>query len=957
MFSGSREELFSASIGIEPKLLDRQRELSRLAVWLADVGEGRGRIGLIVGGAGLGKTALLRRAQLVGERLGVRVLSARGGELERELPFGVARQLLERTVRAMSIAERRRVLAGAASHAAPLLGLGVEATRGADPSALIHGLYWLLANVAESGPLLLTVDDLHWADRGTLRWLSFLEGRVEELPVLIVATSRHDVGEGGSWLGDLARVRPVERICPAPLRFDAVAEVVRTQSEEPADPEFVRACHEATGGNPFFLRELLRAAKADGVKPVADDAGRVPYLSTSEVRRSILLRLARLGDPARRLATATSVLGDDAELRHAAALSGLALPEALQAWDALGRAEILEATQPLEFIHPIARAAVYGELAPGERSQHHRRAAEVLSADGAEPARVAVHASKCEPSGDGLIVSWLRRAAAEATASGALEAAARFLQRACAEPPDPALRPQLQFELGQALMGFDADGAAGSFQSAAQAGEPSSRVRALRWAAYALEYAGRMNQAIAALDDAVMTATANGEDELELRGTRKFYAAWWPADADRVERSRGLAAEVEGLAGTSRGARRLLAAAAVSAAMTGVLPAAKVMELAHRAYHPDLSWVDTDYGNETLAGIGNAAIVCDATEALDIYELALAQCSERGWIVNVAAGYYQRAAIRLRRGDLRAAEQDARTSWSIVSSVRDQAADIWQTSAAHLLRILIACGRIDEADTIATSIQFGKERPERMIRPWPPVVLGELALAAGRMGDGIEILIEEGAWLEKRGYVNPSFEPWRMILAPALARVGRSRRAREVIEPAVVRAREFGAPWALGSALRAAGTIEQGHAGIETLREAVAILEASHCRLEHAEAQLELGAALRRANQRLEAQQHLRAALDHFHRNGAVPSATRAADELAATGARPRRAVLRGLEALTASELRVARMAADGQTNREIAQALFVTTKTIDAHLNHTYTKLDINSRKQLAQALQVDRG
>jgi DNA-binding CsgD family transcriptional regulator len=178
-----------------------------------------------------------------------------------------------------------------------------------------------------------------------------------------------------------------------------------------------------------------------------------------------------------------------------------------------------------------------------------------------------------------------------------------------------------------------------------------------------------------------------------------------------------------------------------------------------------------------------------------------------------------------------------------------------------------------------------------------------------------------------------------------------------VIEPAVVRAREFGAPWALGSALRAAGTIQQGHAGIETLREAVAILEASNCRLEHAEAQLELGAALRRSNQRLEAQQHLRAALDRFHRNGALPSATRAADELAATGARPRRAVLRGLEALTASELRVARLAADGHTNREIAQALFVTTKTIDAHLNHTYTKLDINSRKQLAQALQVDRG
>src|ERR1700733_8292134 len=190
MFSGSREELFSASIGIEPKLLDRQRELSRLAVWLADVREGRGRIGLIVGGAGLGKTALLRRAQLVGERLGVRVLTARGGELERELPFGVARQLFERPVSRMPAPERAAVMSGAASIVRPLLGLTGAEIGAADPHGTIHALYWLLANLSEHTSLVLAIDDLHWVDPQTVGWLSYLSARITELPVLVIAAAR-----------------------------------------------------------------------------------------------------------------------------------------------------------------------------------------------------------------------------------------------------------------------------------------------------------------------------------------------------------------------------------------------------------------------------------------------------------------------------------------------------------------------------------------------------------------------------------------------------------------------------------------------------------------------------------------------------------------------------------------------------------------------------------------------
>lgn len=169
---------------------------------------------------------------------------------------------------------------------------------------------------------------------------------------------------------------------------------------------------------------------------------------------------------------------------------------------------------------------------------------------------------------------------------------------------------------------------------------------------------------------------------------------------------------------------------------------------------------------------------------------------------------------------------------------------------------------------------------------------------------------------------------------------------------AVRRARKFGAPWALGMALRGAGMVSQGAPSIGLLREAVAVLEPSSSRLEHAHALLELGAALRRANQRSEARQHLRVALDMAYRCGATPLETRAAEELAATGARPRRVVLSGADSLTTSERRVAELAARGMSNPEIAQQLFVSRRTVEAHLSHVYQRLDISSRAQIPDDL-----
>jgi DNA-binding CsgD family transcriptional regulator len=165
-------------------------------------------------------------------------------------------------------------------------------------------------------------------------------------------------------------------------------------------------------------------------------------------------------------------------------------------------------------------------------------------------------------------------------------------------------------------------------------------------------------------------------------------------------------------------------------------------------------------------------------------------------------------------------------------------------------------------------------------------------------------------------------------------------------------ARIWGAPRALGAALRVAGVVEGGQRGLALLEEAVEVLADSPAKLEHAKARTELGAALRRAKRRSEARDQLRHAVELATRCGAAALATRAETELLATGARPRRIALSGLESLTPSERRVAELAAEGPTNREIAQALFVTPKTVEVHLSSVYRKLGIRSRSQLPAAL-----
>ena len=200
--------------------------------------------------------------------------------------------------------------------------------------------------------------------------------------------------------------------------------------------------------------------------------------------------------------------------------------------------------------------------------------------------------------------------------------------------------------------------------------------------------------------------------------------------------------------------------------------------------------------------------------------------------------------------------------------------------------------------------------------------------------------------------ISPSYLPWRSDAALAALALGEPGTARRLSGEELELARAFGAPRTLGVALRAAGLVAGGQRGEDLLREAIEVLAGPDTQLEQARALADLGALLRRANHRVEARQLLRQAVDVAHHLGAGALARRAETELRATGAKPRRVLLRGLEALTASERRIAELAADGLTNREIAQTLFVTTRTVEGHLTNVFNKLDVKTRTGLAAAL-----
>ncbi|MDE3131884.1 MAG: AAA family ATPase, partial [Acidobacteriota bacterium] len=442
-------------------LLERSHELELLREEIAAARSGDGRIVIIEGPAGIGKTALLAQARAAAAKAGLQVLSARGNELEREFAFGVARQLFEVPVARAEPARQEQLLAGAAGFTRQLLG--VDRRNGGRPQAaspvdprpaadigftLSHGIYWLTANLAASEPLMLAIDDTQFADRSSLQCLLYLAARCQELAVLLAVAIRSDESSAGDELLLALRSTPAARIlAPTALSEDGVAQLVREHLGAAADPEFCAACARATGGNPFLLGELLADLASRGVAATAANVELVQQVSPESVRRAVLGRLERLGPEASALAQAVAVL-EHASVRGAGELARIGQAAAVASADQLVSAGILTA-EPLTFVHPLLRLAVYEQIPPARRADDHRRAALSLAVGGGSALAVGSHLLRASRAGDQRVAELLLDAAAAAHAGGDLAAAAALLRRALEEPPERRLRGTVLGRLGQ----------------------------------------------------------------------------------------------------------------------------------------------------------------------------------------------------------------------------------------------------------------------------------------------------------------------------------------------------------------------------------------------------------------------------------------------------------------------------------------------------------------------------
>jgi DNA-binding CsgD family transcriptional regulator len=931
-------------------LVERDAELAAIDDALVAAAAGNGTALILEGPAGIGKTALLGAARASAEERGFRVLAARGGELEGAFAYGVARQLFEPALLAASGPERAALLDGPAALAAPaILGTGTETAAPVASFDVVHGLYWLAANLAATGPLALIVDDAHWADAPSLRWLVYLARRLDGLGATVIASLRSgEPGVDPSARGELREVAAARLITPPPLSEGAVGTLLERDLSRPAADELVSACTTATGGNPFFVHELAAVLLANRIEPEAAAVELVRDTGPPAIARATLTRLGHISDDAVALARAIAVLDGDANLRRAAALAGLEEDAALHALDGLVATGLVSATTPLSFAHPIVRAAIYDELRPGDRSISHRRAAQVLAAEGAPVEAVAAHALRTESTGSAETIATLRAAAAHAFGVGAAENAAAYLQRAQAEGGDPGTRTLILLDLAIAQKQAGDPAALASLEEAARiAAEPRARARALIEQSDIFLYSNRSAQAAAVLDRA-LAELGDADPRLALRA-RTIHALMSGYDPRLV-------------AAFDRDLPALLTLAEAGGEGTGPLAHILSAVLLHRgedrARVRDLAGRDWD-DDAALTSPGATQTLAQAMWALTVledFERAATQIekmseigAEMGSAHHFLLARAQSAMVETRRGDLAAAVGDLRT-------VFERAPEMGVPVASLITLNLCAdvlVERPDAADIAAftSSLPLGP-LAEVTVGAMIGMVQARLAFAAGDRATAIATLRQIGRVATALGFEHPGCGlPWRSTLASMLGDEDREE-ALALVAAELVAARRVDSVTAIGVALRVEGTVRGGAPGLALLIEAAALLATSPARLEHARALVDLGAAHRRAGARAASREPLREGLDLADRCGAVRLGERARTELAATGARPRRARLSGPESLTPSELRIARLAAADRTSREIAQELFVTTKTVDAHLGHVYMKLGIKSRRALGDAL-----
>lgn len=933
--------------GVEQSLplLEREDELDSLREAIASAAEGKGSLSIVEGPAGIGKTRLLLEATVAGKSSGFLVLRARGGEMEREMPFGLARQLFDPLLERATDDERSLWFSGNAEHALAALGRAGLGSADTDRFTPINGLYWLVANLSELQPVLVIVDDIHWGDSDSLRFIVFLGRRLADLSVCVMLGARTGETDEPEELRALRLESSLLR--PRALSAASVHELITTRSGEPPSDGFSAACAEATAGNPFLIVEILREFDAEGRKPDDSATDSIADVAPDTVARAVLFRLGRFGDDAIALARAIAVMGRAPDLRHAAKLAGLDEDRAVEVCDRLRAAEVLAAGTPVEFVHPLVRQAIYKEQSEGERSGMHKRAAELLMAEGADRSVVAAHLIACPPRGDHRVAEVLTAAAAQAQQEGALATAVRFLDRALREPPDDPF--PLLGSIGMALVETEPFRAPVVLKEALElASGPSDRVLALRNLAWAQIAIGDLLGGADASDEALQLADPSDRDlvlalEAQAYFLRSAGSGITPELSERIERiASGLSGETSGemVARQALAIDRFARCEPVDQTIALCLPC------------PDPPWEIAGMQSPVpFAAIKILAWSGHREEARRELELWNEVVQASGRITAVSVAHSFMSEVERLSGRIIEAEALARTAWDIAESAGRFSSYGW-SALMNLAATLLVRGNVDGFEALIGDFDLSAGPMEVPLNPWPLEIRAQYRRAKGDLEGSVADHLAMGEACARVGIANPAMVPWRQEAAETLALLGRTTEARDLLDEAAGLAASYGAPDVIASVQRARAMLEPRKRAIEGLANVAAHYEENGPPHELARSLLELGSALRREGQRSTARDPLSRALELAHRCGAGGLEDRARDELHAIGSRPRTAYRTGIGALTASELRVARLAAKGLNNREIAERIFVTRRTVETHLTHAYEKLGIAGRAELASAL-----
>lgn len=929
-------------------LAERDDELDALAAAAFAAAAGQGRFLAIRGAAGIGKTRLL---DAVGDSHQIRVLRARGLELERDFSFGLVHQLLDELMRRLEPADRAELLSGAASHCGGLFGEATPVVSDDPGFVTTRGLWWLLLALADREPLALVCDDIQWADPASLRVLSFVASRLTDAAILLVAAARGDQS-GIDPMVDEVLLAAQQTLVPQPLTAPGTTALLTASLGKSVDPEFATAAQLACRGNPFLLTELAREFVFSGIEPTAREAVVISRMAPDSVSRSVLARLARGGSDVAEVARSVAVLGDDVLISDTAVVAGLDMDRVRRATSWLVESGIFRWSERLAFEHPIVREAVYGGIAPSLRTGLHSRAAETLAGRGVASDQIAIHLLHTEPARQPATVAILREAAQFAAAAGANDVAASYLSRALEEPADGDARPAVLADLARAEVLCGAPGGLDRLREAiAVAIDPTVEVELHSQLAASMLLMGEVDAAMRLADDFGAKLSLRSDSNVSLEARLEVEASMlsaaviadattWLAVAPRLE-----LISLADVRSTPAG-KPLLALRAFDQLRRGG-SVAMANALALEALEDDILLAR---GPEFLP-LMMACFVCFQTglvdRAIEVLERAVAEAQERGVLAGYAFASCFLGVSRGMRGDSR--EGLADIEGALVAAREHDWVLIEAQCVAYYLLALTVMGDFEKAEAAMERAGLVGDLPSNSIADGVLQGRAELRLAQGRWEEAYADFMECGR--RQGAFQDSPLIWWRSNAAIALARLGRRDEAIELATESLAINTRWGDAGAIGHAERGLGVVLGGDEGIELLQRSVERAEHGN-QLDLCRSLLDLGRLLRQNRRRADARRVLQRCLTLVDRMGCVVIADEARAELAAAGGRPRNIVRTGVDSLTPSERRVASLAASGLSNPQIAQRLFVSRKTVEAHLAGCYLKLDISSRSDLPAAL-----